>query len=339
MRSRRSSQRAFALYVASALFLVGWWWAAFHSYESSYWSAAEKESPYRGALFARERLLNALRGDWKEAKTLLAEWYLDSPQNGSLFAEALALGQLIDQQRESDERIFAQTYVAATILLAILGPEQIVAIPRGLREEVALFPKIVTNQISFDCENCGQEMLSAIKPSLAVVADYSNPSTLGSIEQLHIPSYRSNGLTSLESALYEIEAISSASNREREGRFLRLFVELALLRIDELTTTLLGEGKRIFLSKNMGLSLPPKESVTSDLLSRFGSFVELYDNPMKLEELMAIDPCLVICSSFQPSKLPKLKTAWVDEAVQNSPTQFIALAYYDLAVAMLGSEG
>lgn len=334
MRLPSRGSRAFFSYSGLFAILTVWWWIAFSPSTLERGEVSfdvRKSSP---KLPCRHELLAALRGDWSTAKALLADWYIQRGQQSALFAEALALGEKVSQKKDGKMGLFAQTVGAATILFSLADPDEIVAIPRTFRT-LALFPEEQTVQVPWDTEGCDGEKVAMMKPEIAFIAPYSNPTTVSMLDQLSIPLFRLPHLTNVSDTLQAIEDVGKVSGHGDEGRFLRLFVELALDQIDYCLGSF-PRGKRVLYLSEMGqLSVPPKKSITADLLRRLGLYVKLgheeWSMALSQEDIVSLHPDLIICSSFKPHA-PYL---WVDETIQHSPSQFIALAYLDIASTLL----
>lgn len=343
----------FFLYFFSTLFILGWW-VCFQPKEIApcYLSKNRKyqveNAPFLEPI-PRDTLHASLSGDFKKMRDLFIEWDLEAKQLVELgytsiqrmsseeFREAILLYTALDSAK-SDLRIIPQTHVAATILLAV-APENLVALPMGLRMNQELFPASKMGKVSLDCQSLDGEITHELSPHLAFVASYSNPVFLKMLSHQSIPQVECPSIASLQDVYQTVEEVAAYSEHPLEGKLLSLFMKSAMIAVDnrleclkhtlnkEVKNTLFLFGERLFFS-------PEKDSLTGELLERLG--LKCFGKLMTLEDIEALSPDLIVLASQkESSQLLTQKVAYVNQSVQDSPTQFTALAYRDLAACLM----
>jgi len=352
----------------------------------------------------RDLIQQALSGDVELMTTLIGEWDIDAQimeRNGlvgvkrlprSTYLKAQILNRQLKDSTEHEisqlrsaysqkavmddneielfpqiqnSRFLPQTYVSASFLLALNDPEEIVAIPHGLREETNLYPQELTDQIPYDVDRYQSEKLYQEKPSIAFVAHYSHPTTLEALRnqgvQLFMLKGQLNNVFEISDALTRIGKLV---NRPIKSELLSIFMESAMIAIDNrmfaLNQTMVKDkpSRVMFLHYFTHYSMPTGKTITGQLMKRlqpyhFSFISEVLENeeqwliPVDHEKILDYDPdCLIIASSCEggmknhiqnDSSFHHLKAAknqqiyFVDSSIQQSPTQYIVLAYYDLA--------
>ncbi|MBS4169559.1 ABC transporter substrate-binding protein [Neochlamydia sp. AcF95] len=267
----------------------------------------------------------------------------------------------------SYKRFLPQTFVAASFLLALSEPELIVALPAGMRKQAAIYPKKLTHLIALDADRYHTEKLYNARPDIAFVADYSNPSTLEALKKQGIPLFTLKHVNSPEEVQNALLRIGHIINRPIEAELLNYFVEAAMLAIDNrfnmISSTFPSTHlppKVLFLKHHLTFSTPSSHTLTGKLLNRMGvkqllgsagnSHKHAWTLPIHQEHIRQMDPDYIIIAtsdmdinkrSFLKNQLFRLlkeKTnkpiAFVNEAIQESPSQYMVLAYYDLYTAL-----
>lgn len=121
----------------------------------------------------RDTLKQALAGDYALMTRLIADWEVDARilnRAGVAQVKELSSAQYLQSQLlgrelaskvnvESKIKVLPQTYVAASFLLALTQPEQIIALPTGLRKQEQLYPKALTSKIPLDVDRHNAEKL------------------------------------------------------------------------------------------------------------------------------------------------------------------------------------
>lgn len=353
--------------------------------------------------FDREELHKALSGDISLMVKLIADWDLDAqiidkrglaaaerlPEESFLRAQVLgrqllnsSSQQLAVLQEQAGlkhirddtgtqitlqkplQRFLPQTFVAASFLLALSDPEEIVAIPGGVRHQTQLYPAALTEQIPLDIDRYNGEKVFQASPELAFVAHYSHPSTIQALKDQGIGLFTLKSINSITEIQNALRRVSHVINRPMEGELLTLFIDSAISAIDTrlaLHHALSNDtpDRSLFLNHHVRYSVPTTKTLTGQLLAKMGvTLPSLMDNkeawmvPIDLEEIVNFNPeCLIIASSNGPAALEELKSHpafaslpalqqehiyFVDQDTQFSPSQYVVLAYYDLAKAVTG---
>lgn len=359
----------------------------------------------------RAELLQALNGDLPLMVKLVSEWDLDGqilecqglmgikrlPQEARLRAQVL--GRLFQHtpkeeltELQSDYRLkgiiddngallslqdafqlfLPQTHVAASFLLALADPHQIVAIPKGIREQTALYSPSITSQIKYDIDRYNGELFFQAKPHVAFVSHYSHPSALQTLQNQGIQLFSLNAIDSLSDIRHALIRVGNVINRPFEAELLAIFMEAAMLAVDNRLCALeqcqgiaVANQRLLYLNYHTQYSAPSSKTLTWQLLERLGASHCLpapliaahaadWSIPMNQEQIVNYNPdCLIIATSDCPgtarqiletfafdslTAIKKESVFFVDEAIQQSPTQFIVLAYYDLASALSHSN-
>ncbi|WP_232044431.1 ABC transporter substrate-binding protein [Neochlamydia sp. S13] len=310
--------------------------------------------------FLRCQLLaRQINNSSKEELDLLHDYYrLSSIQddNGNIF-----------DLSTSYKRFLPQTFVAASFLLALSEPELIVALPTGMRKQTSIYPVQATHLIALDADRYNTEKLYNARPDIAFVADYSNPSTLEALNKQGIPLFTLKHVNSPEEVQNALLRIGHIINRPIEAELLNYFVEAAMLAIDNrfnmISSTFPSTQqppKVLFLKHHLTFSTPSSHTLTGKLLNRMGvkQLLGSAGNPSKHawtlpihhEHIRQMDPDYIIIATsdkddnkrrflkkqiFQLLKeKPNKPIAFVNEALQENPSQYMVLAYYDLYTAL-----
>lgn len=351
----------------------------------------------------RDVLNEALRGDFSLMTKLIAEWDIDAQMMQAqglrtvkrLPKDSYVKAQLLGRQlkkssneelkalhqayrkpvihdalkkpfdlKDPPQKFLPQTYIAATFLLALTSTDNIVAIPKGLREQKSFFPAAVTDKVNLDIDRYNAEKLFKCRPDIAFVSHYSHPNTLQALKSQGIQLFTVKSLETIPEIQETLVEIGHVINRPLEAELLNLFIEASMLAIDNRVVALnlqfdqdSKHPKVLFLNHHIQYSIPTGKTLTGQLLARAG--LSLYTpkgnfNDWSLtveqEQILKFDPdCLIIASpngespagSFLKERAFKQLNAvkngrvyFVDEQVQQSPTQFVVLAYYDLFQAL-----
>ena len=136
-------------------------------------------------------------------------------------------------------KYLAQTYLSVLgILLSLLPPERIVAIPSGMRKLSHIYDIQKMNAISLNSEREESEALYMSQPYLAFVADYSQPSMVQAFESQGLKLFYLNAMETPEAILQEIEKVASLVNSPIKGELFKSFVRMAMISIKNHTQCL-----------------------------------------------------------------------------------------------------
>jgi len=264
-----------------------------------------------------------------------------------------------------------QTYASASFLLALLSTDEIAALPRSMRDQAQLYPKKLTDQVPLDIDRQNAEKLFQKKPGIAFVAHYSHPATIQALINQGILIYTMKNLMSFSDITNELMQIGRIVNRPFQAELLKIFMEASLLAIDNRRYALTKENVSpqiskqtlLFLNHCQNFDMPTSKTLTGQLLQRM-QVVDLSSTclqehekkhewtvPIDKERILNLNPDTLIIASQNRKALEKevfndpafqqlsavhnKRIYFVDEATQHSPTQYIVLAYYDLAEAIV----
>lgn len=263
------------------------------------------------------------------------------------------------------QRFLPQTYMAASFLLAIAQPSEIIALPKGLRQLKQIYPADVLQQVSADIDRTSSERLYFKKPDLAFVAPYSHPPALEVLRNQNIQLYSIKYVNTVVEIQEALLKVGHASNHVLEAQLLAIFMEASLLSIDNRLLALQEKinfpqmpRRLLYLSYHQHYAVPTTKCLTGQLMARalkycnhlIGSIPENQEEwriPFEQEQILQAEPDILIISTpyahihssmndaLHETKAFKSKYIfYVDEAVQESPTQYIVLAYFDLYQAL-----
>lgn len=267
------------------------------------------------------------------------------------------------------DRFLPQTYAAASFLLALTPPEDIVALPRLLREQLQLYPQTLTDRIPLDIDRYYAEKLFQAKPEIAFVAHYSHPSTIQTLINQGVVIYTMKNLTTLPDIARELINIGHLINCPLEAELLKIFIDAAFLAIDNkmLANQQLSNKsprKVLFLQYHQNFSIPTLKTLTGQLLARMQTYdislkyvlengkEQQWMVPIDKERIINLNPdCLIIATQNKAleqeiysdaalcnlSAIRNNRLYFVDEIIQQSPSQYVVLAYYDLIQTVIKS--
>jgi iron complex transport system substrate-binding protein len=273
-------------------------------------------------------------------------------------------GTLFDLSK-SFRRFLPQSYVAASFLLALSEPKSIVALPRGMREQNNIYLSDMTRNIELDADRYNTEKLYEARPEIAFVADYSHPSTIQALQKQGIPLFTLKHVSSPEEIQNALIRIGHVIDRPLEAELLRYFVDASMQAIDNrfkiLNTSFNTDESPtvLFLKHHLTFSTPTSHTLTGKLLKRMGVKKLVGDQfaqnhfawtvPIHQEQILQINPDYIIIgtSHIEKSKHHILREpvfsllsqqnkpiAFVDDDLQETPSQYMVLAYYDLFEAI-----
>lgn len=267
---------------------------------------------------------------------------------------------------DSFQRFLPQTYIAASFLLAIASPKEIIALPKGLRQLNQIYSDDALRQVSMDIDRLSSEELYSKKPDLAFVAPYSHPPSLEVLHNQNIQLYSIKYIDTISEIQEALLKVGHASNHILEAQLLAIFMEASLLSIDNRLLALQTQvdlstppRRLCYLSHRQHYALPTTKCLTGQLMSRalkhcphlLGSIPENQKDwqiPFDQEQIVQAAPDAIIVSTHkgatqsyalnqalhQTEAFKSRRIFYVDDAIQESPTQYIVLAYFDLFQAL-----
>lgn len=324
----------------------------------------------------RHTLHKALSGDIALMAKLISDWDLDAqllkragyPHAMQLARPLYLRSQIIARQSKLIEnqpspRVLPQTHAAASFALALTDAEQLVALPSGLRKLSHLFSSSITDKIPLDIDHYNAEMLFLAQPQIAFVAHYSHPSIIHTLEAQNVQLVYLNGINDLPQIKNSLEKVGAILNRAPEAELLSIFMDAAMIAIDNCLLPFkdaIHQMDTLFLYHHHQFAIPTHRTLTGQLLERIGVqhakcslCAEDWLIPISREQLASLNPrCLIIATEDADTLL---KTLWndpalvnvaafkegslffVDESVQQFPSQYVVLAYFDIVQAIVSS--
>ncbi len=292
-----------------------------------------------------------------------------------MLRQSTRMSEVIDDMGEAFDltspysRFLPQTYLAATFLLALTEPESIVALPKGIREQSQVFPHKLTEKISLDIDRYNSEALYQAQPQVAFVAHYSHPSTLQALRNQGIKLFTIRSIDTPHDISHTLKRIGNVINRPLISELMTFFMESALIAIDNrllaathMMTKHEPPSRVMFLHYHAHYSVPTTKTLTGQLLQRLNDHYYTFTTGTEAqrhewmisvdqEQIVNFNPDYLIIASSQGeavrkqilkepafaslSAVQQQNIACVDVDVQLSPTQFIVLAYYDIAQALV----
>lgn len=260
-------------------------------------------------------------------------------------------------------RFLPQTYMTASFLLSIAHPSEILALPKGMRQLKQLYFPSALAQVPEDVDCLHSEKLYLNKPDLAFIAPYSHPPAFEMLRNQNIPLYSLKYIHTIAEIQEALLKVGHASNHILEAQLLSIFMESCLLSIDNRLQALqekfdlsLPPRHLLYLSHYQHYALPTTKCLSGQLMARAlkhcphlsGSIPESqkeWNIPFEQEKILQAAPDVIIISTpYSPSDINIIMHQteafqskhifYVDEATQNSPTQYIVLAYFDLFQAL-----
>lgn len=264
--------------------------------------------------------------------------------------------------------LLPQTYVAAEFLLTLVPAENLIALPAGFKEH-SLHPKEKLMQIPLEINQYNSEQLFQKKPDIAFVGHYSHPATLLALQGQGIPLFTIKKINSPEEISNALLRIGAVVQQNEKAELLQIFMEAALLSFDNQLSAYLKEQpnqRLLYLNHYLGFYSPSSKSLIGTLLSRLPFTVltpyqkedtktnNPWKTPITIEEIVNLQPDIILFATFQPeaamakllhepalAALPVVKNNrihYIDEAMQENPSHFIALAYYDIVSSIVHHE-
>lgn len=352
-----------SLYFIVASLLCVWWWKAFYVPAEMAETPAqivplkEEEHPLLLSDLKRSDLLQALQGDYPLMVHLLLEWDLDAQitHRERLAADELlraqVLGRILGQrpQIDSSHRFLPQTYASASILLALLPPKHIVALPKGFRKQVQMYPLKVTAQIPLDADRLHAELLYLARPDKAFVSSYySHPSTLQALKDQGIALEMMKHSADWETIEGSILQIGKSVDCNEQAELLVLFMRGTLLALRNRLNDK-SKNKLTYVTYYDRFYSPHAKAPGVLLLAQLGVYLDCPKTTQLLEReaLLKLNPHCLLISSPDPEKVKKnllkdpsfqCKNFFVlDDEILQTPTHYIVLAGYDFVDALMRS--
>ncbi|MBA3720807.1 MAG: ABC transporter substrate-binding protein [Parachlamydiaceae bacterium] len=258
-----------------------------------------------------------------------------------------------------------QTFTAASILLAITKPDQIIGLPKGMRDRTHIYPSKLLDQIPHNFESFHGEKLFLANPDLTFISPYSNPSVLSALKNQGLKLYVIKNIESLKGIQETILKLGHAVNCPLEANLLSIFLDATFMAIDNRIKALFSEmtptdsqKKVLYLYYDQHFSIPTTKCLAGQLVKRaFNLHPGYYYHPLESpdewrvpvesEKILLENPnYFVISSEHNDSNLQKRiehqtiigalpektkkKIYFLDEQLLSSVDQYVALAYFDI---------
>lgn len=326
-------------------------------------------SPFLSTIH-RHQIKQALTGDVQMMADLIEEWQLDAEilerekvpsikkLDHSLYVRAHILKRYLLKEEECGDKkplLLPQTYAAALYLLSISSVEHIAALPKEIRD-LDFFPRETINAVQADINRYHSEKLFALHPTLAIVAPYSHPSIIQAFKTQQIPTVTLHTPSTIDEVQSQVRHIGAMAQCPLKAELLTIFLQAALISLDNRFHTLPKQGalhkvaslrfydQYYFHLENslhmhlLGLLDPTYFSLLQGSQALHKENVVLY-NPDTLLITTANSPQLK--TSILNDKILKQTSAFkqghiyfLDAEIQESPTHFAILAYFDLMHAL-----
>jgi iron complex transport system substrate-binding protein len=202
---------------------------------------------------------------------------------------------------------------------------------------------------------------------VAFIAHYSHPSTVQALVNQDLTLYTMKNLNTPYDIGGELLNVGYIVNRPLQAQLLKIFLEAAMIAIDNQLLLMTHQNKDhspriLYLTYHQSFSIPTTKTLTGQLLKRLGKmdisikYSDDVDNQSEWtihidkEHILNLDPDGIIISAESPKALEKELSrdivfkqilsekpnciAFLDEAIQNTPTQYIILAYFDIVQAL-----
>lgn len=332
----------------------------------------------------RERIKKALEGSIDEMGSLIAEWDLDASLLESqgckgierLSHEDFLRAELIARVLKSPEadiekafitktleddshqslslltsphRFLPQTYLAASLLLALTSPLDIVALPQNFDASHSFYSPALLDSIPLKIDPYHTERLYKSSPDIAFIANYSSHVSIASLKAQNIPLFVQNSPKTSDELLLSIRRMGHIVSHPLKGELLALFVEAAFFSLDNRLKSEAPHFKENHIEKIMLLeayskfSLPMKGTLQESLLHHLTSihpFVLPSYSSIDQEKLLRFNPdCLLLITRNGNSPKPPHITArhlfFLDELSAHDPSQFSVLAYFDIVLSLI----
>ncbi len=376
-------------YFSASLFVITWWSWAFNSNQKPIISHFTPQlvtsepvlqiSNISLPPISREKLHEALSGNIQLMIKLMAEWDIEAQilcsegyhEVKRLHPEKFVLAQRIGRTvatpaTHANDLYLPQSFLSASFLLALIPPEQIAAIPAGLRRQTQLYNKELTDAIAVDIDKYSSEKIFLAKPKLAFTAPYSHPATIEMLQRQQVELCCLGNLRDYHSLAECLKTIGGKVGCSEKAELMSLFMQSALHAIENRLTVIRQQpgmerkiAETLCLNHNLSFSATTPKMVIGSLLSQLGLNQALkasvdeqrWKIPLEHEQIAGWNPFCLIISTMEPSAtiqnlilqdpgLAQLSAVQnnrvyiVNEEIQESPSQFIILACFDLYIAL-----
>jgi iron complex transport system substrate-binding protein len=380
-------------YIVVIFLITGWWTLAFSPTKSEKEIILSKTKVIKNkpdfyehlAPFDRMVIQKALSGDFDLMTKLILEWDVDAKiletqgLNGvrRLSRQSYVRSQMVGRQLiknasqtvKVQKKYLPQTYISATFLLTLLDTEQIIGLPSGFRKQKGMFAQELYDQIPLDLERLNSEKIFQNKANLAFIANFSQPSTVQALQNQGIQLFTLNAFNTIPEIAASIQEIGQLVERPVEAELLTLFMESALIAIDNRLLAVhdhdaeSNHQRILFLNYHAQFSVPTARTITGHLLTRLMEHKVVFlspshsgpspwTTPVDKEKIARCNPEILFIATLDGQPLESSLTEgalaevnankniqYLNDDIQQSNTHYIVLAYFDLADAILSPFG
>lgn len=282
------------------------------------------------------------------------------------FKRSIYLSKKVEENQKvsSQNKYLPQTYASVVFLLTLLDQNSIAALPRGFFTYNRFIPRTKTENILLSLDRFELEKIYLAKPSLVFVsALYSDPPMVQALRNMGISIVYTPSISKINDLYASLRLIGDSVGKSEEAELLNLFMEACFCAIDNRWLGSLAENKvpfiqqnTLYLNYNMTFQLPSSQTVLFDLLKRLkiSQVIKLQEEgktTFTQERLLQLNPEYLILSCRDRSQFehllvhyPALKSLnairhhnifWVDDDLQQTPTHYVILAYFDIVQALM----
>lgn len=247
-------------------------------------------------------------------------------------------------------RLLPQTDMSAGLLLAICEPQEIIALPIGIMNS-PLYSRKKIKQIKSCASKLRSEQLYQLAPDIAFIASYTHPSTKEQYNNLSIQTYTTNHIDSIQNIQKSLLKFGHLSNHPLEASLLAIFIDAAFIAIDNRLCALTEKANSkstLYLYHHHHFKVPTTKCLSGQLMCRACSKYSAlkcpianddhhWRLPIDQEAIIKAQPSFLLLAANQSLTIEGLRDIPIlllDEYVQESPNQFIVLAYYDIYQAL-----
>ncbi len=328
----------------AVLFAAGWgWWLQ----PSPYLNGTDPLDPAKLS-YQREAFIEALSGN-REAQ----EKFLRFRQKQGAFIDFEKLEY--SSQETPGPSVFAQSYAAASICLALCKSGQLMAVPSHIRRKAPWHNQTLLKSISYTTEDVDAELLYKIAPERCIASHFSSPSALERFSVLGLRTLILPAPNHIEALETSIEQTADFIERKIEGRWLLTTFKQSLQWLEsQLPSHEEIEQDVLIIELYKQMSLPShKQLYMKWLYPKIIGKEELtspWSTPIDYETLYTLKPKLIIllCENIEQSKKQLAQDLKWQNLIQetgvkytlvslecvNSPSQIFAIGLYDLAAAL-----
>ncbi|SCA63981.1 hypothetical protein SCG7109_BY_00020, partial [Chlamydiales bacterium SCGC AG-110-M15] len=306
----------------------------------------------------RDNLKKALSGDIITMIQHITDWEIDAQilknqgiQNiqslpSESFLKTLQLARELTEFTSKD-RYLTQSYPSASILLALLNPQNLVAIPSGLREHLDIYSEDILKAIPLNADRQRSEEIYKTQPLIAFIASYSNAQTVSTLQAQGIPTCLLPIPHSFDDICKNIEFLGEQCHAQAKAHILSSYLQAARHNMINRLAALRHQDpksrpiKTLVLQRYHNWHCPHCHSLLGQAIDELGvrqiardisnASGSKWNIPLSQEQMLLLSPDCLILSSPQGSPLPMFKSNpkphYVDAYAQQDLSQYFLLAY------------